>query len=178
MKSSCRTNIAGQRHDAGRRHFRQLSAGNSPLDKRLDAGRPLGPEPLAKFPRRSAALVAVRAESRGQQADNTRPPAIEFGKNRQHVITQGPGRPPLISRCRAKTSSAPRTPCERDHTRLTVVRLPLNLPRYKLFHSERCSSTCPLSAETICTAAICSTGVEMLPAGFAVWPGSATQVAS
>jgi hypothetical protein len=33
--------IAGQSHDAERRHFRQLTAGNSPLDKPLHAGRPL-----------------------------------------------------------------------------------------------------------------------------------------
>ena len=44
--------------------------------------------------------------------------------------------------------------------------------------SERCSSTLPLSAETTCTWTIWSTGVDVLPPSFAVWPGSATQVAS
>ena len=60
----------------------------------------------------------------------------------------------------------------------TGERLSSPVHRRPRIYSDRCSRTWPLSAETTCTAAIWSTGVEMLPAGVAVWPGSATQVAS
>src|SRR5208283_3196775 len=65
-----------------------------------------------------------------------------------------------------------------DMLRIRLAIRAISTPSGPGLYSERCSRTWPLSAETTCTAAIWSIGVEMLPAGVAVWPGSATQVAS
>src|SRR6185312_6773392 len=45
-------------------------------------------------------------------------------------------------------------------------------------YSVLCRSTFPLSADTTCTAAICSMGIDVLPDGCAVTPVNATQLAS
>jgi hypothetical protein len=62
---------------------------------------------------------------------------------------------------------------------LSLTRLVSNFGSVRaLGHRRCCSSTTPPSAETICTAAIWSNGIDVPPLGVAVTSVSASQVAS
>ena len=73
--------------------------------------------------------------------------------------------------CLAIRSPVPRT--------LTVTRPPAAVVHPSdSIHRSRCSRTSPVSAETTCTAAISSIGIDVLPLVIAVTPACAIQVAS